>query len=207
MSKKSKTSKMKQLEKDVAKIKRDYKPETKVNPTLVNVVINVAGSIFNVNLMAQGAGANQRVGLKILNKRLIANVELLKTAGNTDTCDTVRLIWFRDKAHNGVAPAVQDVLLAVDPLEMYNFDLRKRIEIISDRIVTLGDLANNNGDMCHTSRYDFKLNKPVYYSGAAANELSLEKGPVYLLAVASPVAVAGTEPTIRVRAQLQFTDA
>lgn len=204
---KRKSSKMEQLEKDVAKIKRDYRPEVKSNPVTATAQINIAGTIHNMNLMAQGAGANQRVGMKVYNRRCIANLWLTKDATNTDRTDTIRLIWFRDLAHNGVAPAVLDVLLAVDPVTTYNYDLRKRIKVISDKHVILGDIVNFNGPLTKMVRYDFKLNTHCYYQGVGANEASIEKGPLYLLMVTSAVATANSQPRYELRADLRYSDA
>lgn len=192
------------------KVNRIGMPEVKALTTKVlPTSIGPLGSIVNFNLISNGSGAGDRIGDIITNKDLHGYVTFVKGPANVDLDTFVRCIIFRDLAHNGTAPAVTEILNSVDYDSPFSNVSKPRYSVLKDWMFHLGTsrLGQENAPTARSRKINVKLGQKVYYQGTTNTEPSIEKGPVYMLMLSSPVSVAGTEPEYNINAQIRFTDA
>lgn len=206
-SRRRKHSKFQRLAKKVSKIGL---PEQKRLTTVIAPAVSIGplGSIVNFNLIPSGADEGERVGDIITNQSLHGYLTIVKTPANVDLDTFVRVVFFRDLAHNGTAPAVTEILESASYNSPFSLTAKPRYSIISDTMMHFGTsrLGQENMPTARHKKINYKLGQKVYYQGPLSNEASLEKGPVYMLLFCSPVSVPGTEPTFECNLQLRYTD-
>ncbi len=134
-----------------------------------------AGTVGQLNNMAQGADFNQRVGDSIRTQRLQFKAHVKMAAAATQT--VVRVIIFRDHENTGTAaaPVGSDLLtragnpeVVCSPYNYFNYPQGPmspgRFTVLYDEAVTLSITGEQNAYLNH----DVPLSQHARYSGTAA---------------------------------------
>lgn len=183
--------------------------EKKHHDKLFTMNPNIAvGRIEFLSAIAQGTTDTSRVGDSILPKLLSVKMQLNQHATATDT--KIRIIFFIDKDHDGVAPVGPDLLANQDVLSFYNLDDISRFRILSDRVYTLK--PDTEVKYLH---FNFRFNNPkrtnkvnnkwyhIKYSGPTANIEDLEGGQLMSYIISDQVT---NTPTITMRTRIRYID-
>lgn len=174
--------------------------EKKFFDTGVNGAVPLAaGSIFaeSLNLVAQGAAENQRIGRKIVLTDLLIHFEMnqLTSASIAAGTDSHRIIIYLDKQTNGTAATPGDILENTNILSFRKLDNTGRFNILSDKIHrfspngagTVGGVGNILPNNKHWSFYK-RINVPVEFSGATGAIAEIRSNNLGVLILSSRAA-------------------
>lgn len=104
---------------------------------------------LNLNVIAQGAATDERVGAKIYPKKLRATMEMQHAPGVTGNGRYVRVWVLCDNQTNGAAPATEDWLLIPSGTPsaggLYNPQGSKRFDILYDKTFSLNCEGTGSG--------------------------------------------------------------
>lgn len=124
-----------------------------------------AGQILgSANLIAQGAGESQRVGRKVMLKKISIR-GYVQSANTANQNDYVRLICYLDKQCNGANAAVTDIL-ETDAINSFNNLANKsRFKILRDMKFSSKDYSTT-GQVFMPFEENIKCNIPLEFDGA-----------------------------------------
>lgn len=127
-----------------------------------NFTVTQAGAIQTTSMVAgiqQGAGESERIGRKVVVRKLHVNGDIILpgSATATFTEDVVRLIIFWDKQTNGAAATVGQILASASYLAYRNLQQTGRFNILSDKKYTINASAGN-GTSTADKRAHWRLN-------------------------------------------------
>lgn len=136
------------------------------------------GVLIPINIVAQGASAETRVGRKIVNTSLDFNWTV--SLGTTSTGGgNVRILVVYDKQTNAALPVVADVLAAGNFLAPMNLANSERFVVIAS-IITEPVSANNNFAVSGKF-YRKMLLETVFNDTNAGNIGDIQTGGIYFL--------------------------
>ncbi len=124
-------------------------PELKFFDTVVaGTALATTGIITSpsLNIVPQGTTESQRVGRKMIIKKIGMRFLLQFNSSTTETADVVRIIVVLDKQANGAAFAITDVLETASEGSFNNMANKNRFTILMDRyesINKINDIGTN----------------------------------------------------------------
>lgn len=178
------------------------------------------GSLFTCNILAQGTGANQRIGRNVNFRKMDYVLSLDRpdntayTPGTTPAMVRFRIMFVFDREPIGAAPAINSILRNAAYDETYNTDNVLtpgcRFSILSDKIynmpLNISMLGNSTGGYAggHLTIHEtLWLKKSTHYANASANTIAdILKGALYFVCIAD----TGTDQTSKLTFTLFFTD-
>lgn len=181
--------------------------------------ISLAGVAQSINLCANGADMDQRIGRKILMKsfqiRAQFDIERVATTPfvvGQSPSQTARMILLYDAQPNGTIPGTLDILTNADATAPLNLNFRDRFKILIDKtfsfdaalISTAENYAAWNRTTAFYKKYK-KLNLETVFNATTANISSVTTGTLVLFFI-------GTSPTgtadlnVRYQTRVRFID-
>lgn len=144
-----------------------------------------------VGIIQQGTGESQRVGRKIvLRKVLCRGAVNLDGTGLNDASDVVRIMLVKDKQTNGAVAAVTDILEDDQVLSFNKLENKGRFTILKEVIVEVNSTAAayDGTNVVHnigTKYFSFfhECNIPIEYSGNGGTVADLTTNNVFLVAI------------------------
>lgn len=148
--------------------------------TIADNSISATGDIQNSGtliVIPQGAGESQRVGRKVVIRKIMFRGEatLNEYAGTTEAdasaANRVRIIFYVDKQCNGAAATAGDILATATPVSngFNNLNNRDRFLILKDKFIDLNPMALAKGT---TNYVRPRVNKSMFF--ARSCELPIE---------------------------------
>jgi len=157
--------------------------------------------------IAQGAGESQRIGRKIIIKKIGWRYEIrkLNSTGPTDGDDVIRIVLYLDKQANGLTAATTDILETANYQSFNNLANRGRFRILFDKTVAMnieagaGDGTTNVGFIkAYQGQFYKNCNIPVEYSAAAGAITSINSNNIGVMLLSrSGVCFFGSQMRIR----------
>lgn len=172
-----------------------------------------AGTVSALNLVAQGAGDNQRVGQHIKSDSIwiSVNVELSDATATTSLPITfygmvrVMLVW--DKQTNGALPAVTDILTNATATSDLNHIHRDRFTIIYDQVRSMANSSASAGSNMSTHfTCRKKISRDVEFQTTAGNIGAIATGGLYMLCISTQSAGGGPVPLTFFDTNYKYTD-
>lgn len=181
------------------KIKQEWKAIT----TAVSMTSDATGSLQLLNGCQTGNDIANREGREINLRTFETKLSCIATAG-TGTNQTQRILLVLDKACNGSAPAIANILDAATTTSLRNLNYRKRFKILMDKRYTL------QKEEVGQNRMAFKKYKPLrivtqFNAGNAGDISDITTGSLYLVSIGSNVA-GETAGTVTGSARIRFTE-
>lgn len=184
-----------------------------VDVALATYACDTTGSVTLLNVVAQGASVNQRVGKKVVMKGLLCRGN--SANGTSAVANDIAYIIVYDKRPTGALPAVTDILVSANSQSMNNdanagrFRILKRVdEVLLGNETLTGVVANALTD-CTRREEDWYLdlkNLPVTYKAAGTGAIGdIEEGALYLVTVGNNAAGA-TSAVLNAAFRLRFLD-
>lgn len=155
-----------------------------------------------ITLLAQGAGASQRIGRRIFLKSILIRY-LVSFAATSAGSGSMRFLMFYDKQANAAVPTVTDVLLSDSFLSPNNISNR-------DRFVTIADfysdvISGGTGTQAYGTIYK-KVRLDVAYNATTTATISaVSTGAVYIITAMSG-GIITANPTSAIQARIRYTD-
>lgn len=176
---------------------KPMKPEKK-NVDNLNVTVNSVGLTWTggqpLNLLATGAGANQRVGRTITMKSL-----QIRVVGPTST---IRVLVVYDTQPNGSGPATNDVITSVSDFNAYpNLSNDKRFIVLVDEIHH--DMYSV--DLPAASIYR-KINLDTHFNTGTTGVIADITTGSMLLFVGTVAVIAPAVPQYTYSSRIRYTD-
>lgn len=175
-------------------------PERKYIDTDISQTIDSTGFVQCLVQLGQGDTAEQRTGNSIKLESLVFKGALSFDTGTTSNNTFFRLIVLIDTSHQGVAPAITDVLDSSSTTSLLNLNNRGRFVILYDKLFTLNDYR-----LSRQFQYYKKLNLHVRYSGTTNTVASVGKNAIYMIGF-STIPGGLYPPSIVVRPRIKFYD-
>lgn len=173
-----------------------------------NISAAAVGSITLLNPIAQGSDYTNRVGRKYMLKSQLFRFSIFPNSANSNILgNVVRVIVFADLQTNSAAPAVADVLSAVDYLSPINLTNRDRFKVLCDKFLMMeanyypGFVLTAGSPSAHMVKYFKKMNMEVINSGTGATVGAIQTGGVFILVIAK-----ADGPLYDFNSRLRFTD-
>ncbi len=158
-----------------------------------------AGAIYLLSGIAQGDDDLQRIGNKIMTKRILFQVH----AFGDILSRMVRVILFVDKAQHGTAPAITDLLEAASYTALLkSVNVPERFRILMDRTMRLSGSATDY-DAYKIMTYKRNIRIPIHYIGDSAASGSMGKNTLYVAILSQ---TAGTANKLSYQIKLSYTD-
>lgn len=185
---------------------RQPQAEWKYLDTTVSVAVNTTGTYTLLNGLVPGAGASQRVGMKVairsLELRFVGSCDLVGGLAQTN-----RFIILRDGQANGAAPAaLTDFLNTGTYLGVRALINRRRFKILRDRAYELTPVA---GDYSRKTFHIYmKFSRPIiteYNAGVAGTIADIATNSLYLITLGSE-ALGNSDGALNGQARIRFTD-
>lgn len=156
-----------------------------------NFTVTQAGAVQTTTMVAgiqQGAGESQRVGRKVVVRKVLLNGDLILpgSATATFTEDVARIIVFWDKQTNGAAATVTQILASASYLSYRNLQQTGRFSILSDKKYTINAAAGNGtstGDKRLHWKLNLKCNIPLEFSASTGAVADLTTNNIGVLAI------------------------
>lgn len=172
-----------------------------------SAVVSTTGTIHFINGVAQGTGESDRIGREVWIKslQLRFNIQLGTAATPTNLCENhVRVIVYSDKAQNGAANLVTDVLDTASYSSLTSMKNASRIWIHQDKLLSL----SSHGDRSLSYNSYIKLNKKVVYGGPDGSVGSCQTNGLHVLVISTTNESGYTTPTMySFGARIRYTDA
>jgi len=173
-----------------------------------SAVVSTTGKIHYINGVAQGTGESDRIGREVWIKsvQLRFNIQLgTASADASKLCENhVRVIIYSDKAQNGAANLVTDVLETASYSSLTSMKNASRIWIHQDKLLSL----SSHGDRSLSYNSYVKLNKKVVYGGADGSVSSMQTNGLHVLVISTTNEVGYTTPTMySFGARIRYNDA
>lgn len=184
----------------------NHGPELKVIDTDLSAItgFDTTGSVTLLNGIAQGTDYNTRIGRKFTMKTLYVRMSLQPGATAANIA-LARFIVVYDRQANGQAPAITDVLTAVNDSSLNNLTNRDRFVIITDKVYKVGLSTSMESGRQIFKKY-LKCNLEVTNGGTGATIASIQTGSLYLLTMGDKVAGTTAPKVLNGTYRIRFTD-
>lgn len=190
-------------QKSVSRLRRKIARETDIKAVdqLFNTTVDSTGSVTHLTPVAQGDSNSERDGTvifpKAISARILLNINPASTVNNF-----ARLMLVQDKASNGVAPTIANILAApaqpiTSPLNTAN---KARFWIHFDRTYSL---TNGNQDAIVDKFYKKLRKMRTTYIGSTALVASAGTNQLYLVLISDQ---AATLPSLQVYTRVKYAD-
>ncbi len=150
-------------------------PELKFFDTVVAGTALAVGGVItspSLNIVPQGITESERVGRKMIIKKLNMRFLLQFNNGTAETADVVRVIVVLDKQTNKTAFAITDVLETTSEGSFNNLANKNRFLILMDRYEAINkqvDIGTNVNEFVQAwSWFSKELNIPVEFDNSVA---------------------------------------
>ncbi len=170
---------------------------------LDDAVISAAGATASLNLIDQGVGASERVGLSIHLQKICWRwrLENPDPAGVDDSCEVVRLMVVADHQSNGAKAAVTDILIAATFQAFRNLFNEGRFEVLYDRTIALNNHGGADGCYRFVGYFSTDCDMDIDFSGTAGGIADVSSTGILCLVI-SESGLAGLVSIAR----LEYTD-
>lgn len=159
--------------------------------------ITATGGILQLNPIAQGVGASQRVGITTVAKSIAYRFEV--DLGPTPLATSGRVILFWDKNPNASIPAVTDVLATAAYNSFINLSNKDRFIILRNDLFSLSP----NGDQTFYKEGFVKLGYKSEYLNSAT--VIPNQGGLFILTIGDQGTVAN-QPLLNITTRFRFLD-
>ncbi len=152
-----------------------------------------------VTIIAQGTDYNQREGLSIKARNLLATISAVGNA--TAGTNFVRIIFFQDLENRGVAPTAAEVLENTGSLaynSYYNHVLAERFRVLSDEHIIL--IA---GQQAYFKRLVMPVGSHILFTTSAAAVAAQYEGTIYFMVFTDN---ATNGPVVSIGCRLTYVD-
>lgn len=157
-----------------------------------------SGLIEFMSGITEGDDNTQRNGRSVRAKSLFLTGSVAQHASATETI--VRIIVFRDKANQGFAPTVLDVLKSADVASPLNVDYAgNRFQILRD---VRRQFSNSGTKICWIKEY-IELNSHLTYIGTTGAVIDSATNALYMLAISNETT---NQPGFELHSRIQFID-
>lgn len=167
---------------------------------------DTTGTIGHLNVIAQGASDQQRVGKKVIMRSIQLRGRAI--AGSTGTVADGAFIMVWDKRPTGTLPAITDVLEGVSAQAMNKADNEGRFKILKrcDMIFAGNSTTPATGLEIQNMDFYMKLNMRTIFKSVGTGAIGdIEEGALYALSVGN-VAAGTTAPIFVVAFRMRFTE-
>lgn len=163
-----------------------------LDTTVTQATVGSTGNITNtsLNLIPSGTGESQRVGRKVVIKRIhLKYVCVLKETGtSSSTDDGVRVIVYLDKQCNGATASVTDILETTQYLSFNNLANKNRFTILMDEHTDLRSQSGGGstvafGRMAVTKQWHHKCSLPIEFSSTAGSLTEIRSFNIGILTI------------------------
>ncbi len=180
---------------EIRKLKKVTKPEWKfVERILPATSITNTGITYELNLITQGIGDQQRVGRKVRAMKINCALRIVKGADPTNTFRYILMVDKRQESDTKFEPT--GVLETLDTLSGIKVNRLEKFKIIRDRLILL---RTNKIGVIH--RFSHKLNFIMGYNGSASGDLEING--LYLMVLSDR---ASSFTSLEFNIRLYFTD-
>lgn len=180
------------------------KGELKFTDITLTQEFSTTGTITLLNGVAQGSNESNRVGTRQDNVSLLLRGAI--SVGAVATASTVRMIVVYDNQTNKLAPAITDVLTAVNTGSAMNLSNRDRFRVLLDRF----EYVEASGKAIIPFNHYLKLgqSRTTYGNGlTGATVAGITTGAIFLITVGDLV-TGTTAPVTKVaNSRFRFSDA
>lgn len=172
-------------------------------------VVSTTGTIHFISGIGQGTGESDRIGRECWMKsvQLRFNIQLgVKSNASTSELigNHVRVIVYSDKAQNGAANLVTDVLETANYSSLTSMKNASRIWIHHDKLLSL----SSNGDRSLSYTAYMKMNKKAVYGGSDSAIGSMQTNGLHVLVISTTNETGYDTPTAySFGARIRYTDA
>lgn len=178
-----------------------------LDDVLNNTVVPESGLIVNTLLLiSQGTGESERIGRKVMIKKLQISLEflLLPSTDQDSMMDICRIIVYLDKQCNGTAATASNILDTPDVLSWRNIENSHRFNILKDFNIELRSQVTGNGTTLDSTRVKsvykiiLDVNYPIEFSGTSGviSEIKSNNIGMLFLSLSGVIKVQGK---IRIR--------
>lgn len=175
------------------KVSQEFKRIDSTNAT----AISTTATYTLLNGVAQGNEYNQRIGRKIMMRKIMCR-GYVKNEDATPTETRIMIVY--DKASNGVAPVLSDIVDGNEYNGFRNIDNVKRFQVLMDKRLVLQPSAAD-------SVKPFNFYKNVFlqtrHDGTTAGIGDITTGSLYLITVSND---ASTGATLNCDWRVSYTD-
>lgn len=148
-----------------------------------------AGSITLLNGMAMGYDEGERIGREMFMDSIVIKGWKYPQSEAVLNLENARTMLIYDKAPNGVAPTVADVLEEVSVSSYYNWDNKDRFVVLYDRSDVLGPfLGGYTGYAVNpgvTEHEEIPLGLGTTYGGSGSLISAMISGALFMLNIGS----------------------
>lgn len=183
------------------KTKKLLNVEYKIIDTADQGFFNPLGIVIPINLCGQGTGAQARTGVSVKTISNQYRMFVTASAANTTNDQVYRVIMFRDRNNQGVAPLVTDVLESAFVNAPLNNNNKTRFEVLHDKIDYVGTNSKQSSIWKIFKRE--KGNSHAYYEGSNNTIAELLRGGVFLLLIGE---AAMNQPHYEFISRFKFID-
>ncbi len=167
--------------------------------------------VASLNIIAQGTTEVQRVGRRVVIKKigLRYDVSIPSTSTQTSTFDVLRLMLVHDKQCNGVAADDLDILEDADHQSFNNLSNRKRFTVLMDRTHAMSIPAGSGRGTTDTLSYGAVVESYTFFKDVditiefddtfTDGRISTQKSSNLLWLTAGRSGVGGVVGTMRLR--------
>lgn len=178
--------------------------EIKYVDNTISQAANTTGAVTLLNGIARGDDVSERVGRKVVMRRLTFSLISYVTP-TTGVDQSHRFLLVYDKQSNGSAPAITDVLVSASAVALPNLNNRLRFVILADEVKALNASAEP-GSYWATGMRKIQLSTTVQFnSGDAGTVADIQTGALYLITIGSEAAGA-TAGTFSGRTRVEYID-
>lgn len=220
---------VKRLAKQVKRLRRDYKPETKHVGSFVAINIPItevtpANNRLHLFKILKGDGAQDRLGNKVKATGIVWRGQLRNVDALTqDQPNMVRIVMLYDKRPNQAVFNLQDYNDpnpgsgdSLDPAALRNEEYRRRFTVLSDKVYNVGGKTQavvprqdtgKNSQLFFRGGRKFKVPKQIVYNNSSVNGDVADtiQGSFYLCVLSQTNSTVGVSLDFETR--LYYTDA
>lgn len=196
--------------KSVGDTGRSMGPEKKVIDTSISAYgCDTTGTVTLLNGVALGTDYTSRIGRKTRNASLYIRGIITPYDANSGPT-LARIIVVYDKQTDGAAPAVGDILNAVNSLAQLNLDNRDRFVVLVDKIYAVGEVSNvatqtfAGAPTVHPVKIYRKIGMDTIFKNTGLASADISTGGIYMVTVGSQPSATAALLTCSTR--VRFTD-
>jgi len=187
-----------------------------------SINVSTSGAVQLLNACVQGTDINNRIGRKIVLKSVFIQGYIFLENAVAPTSPTlvaaqvgrVMLVW--DKQANATVAPITAILDSALPESQLRLENRDRFVIIKTKQYSFDPMIYNttatqsvaslNGTMRNFKWYKKLNHEVIFNSGNAGTIGDIASGALYLVAVGSVAAGAGTDINLRITSRVRFDD-
>lgn len=177
--------------------------------TVDDAVIATGGTIASntVNIIAQGTTQSERIGRKVIIKKILwkLSLELPNSGSISAGTDTVRIILYQDLQCNGAAAVVTDILQSADVHSFRALDNSHRFRILMDKTQAINasygagnGTANDTGNVIRFWKFYKACAIPIEYSSTTGALTEIRSNNIGVLTI-SEKGLVGLSSFMRLR--------